>query len=773
MAYQANRRENAKDMDEERNVQNNANNIRNAADVAIASKNPYAVAAGGAIKAADKLTGGKSSEIAGKALHNISKKSPMGKQLQKKSNEISESGLSDKAGKAAALKNKSGANNTPNQMKKNNSSENNESKLGGEGNNSLPSSLPNENSQEEEKPKRSPFGRKSFLNNDDNKNKEENGTLDGLFSGMNIKKIVIIAFPAFLVLFLILLVTMAIQSTFSRHSDSLGMTYAGGEEFKEYSDDSYESGDPKKIAFYDRVNEVVAEYLANGTQIDAIKVIAVYSILDSYGTSIDYDDMNKSAIKEIVEAMINNGVYDEETFKSNLATKILPKYIPGKDKEDYELMAGEVIEYVEEYNEMVGREEAEFSTCSTAGSCDYDIKGFYIKGKGNVSKKMTVSNLYVRLMQCGTGDGHDYGGTFGKPLDGEELVPFEKYILGVAYQEIGPTAPTEAIKAQMVAARSYILARHVDMGGWRTLKKEGNKWILQAAACTQDQVYCDPDKGCSSKDGQWSQVHSGSGHGTILKGPLAQNSPLRTHASQTSGEVLVNNKGYIVYTGYTSTEQNKMSSLAKNGLNYKQILLQVYNQGDRNYGATDISKGSCSTVTSTNCATSTGEFARWKQFGAPWSNVQMGSSGRNIGQIGCLVTSISMLIVKSKVPTTVNPFNPGTFVQTLNKNGGFDSGGNFIWGSVTSAAPKFKYQDKLDVSGLSRTDKLNTLKRLISQPNVYVVAEVKGNTGQHWVAVDSVNGDTINMLDPGSNATNMWKQYNWNNTSTFAYFRVS
>ena len=33
---------------------------------------------------------------------------------------------------------------------------------------------------------------------------------------------------------------------------------------------------------------------------------------------------------------------------------------------------------------------------------------------------------------------------------------FEKYILGVAYQEIGPDAPAEAIKAQMVAARSYI-----------------------------------------------------------------------------------------------------------------------------------------------------------------------------------------------------------------------------------------------------------------------------------------------------------------------------
>ena len=35
---------------DERNTKNNANNIRNAADVAIASKNPYAMAAGAAFK---------------------------------------------------------------------------------------------------------------------------------------------------------------------------------------------------------------------------------------------------------------------------------------------------------------------------------------------------------------------------------------------------------------------------------------------------------------------------------------------------------------------------------------------------------------------------------------------------------------------------------------------------------------------------------------------------------------------------------------------------
>ena len=54
----------------------------------------------------------------------------------------------------------------------------------------------------------------------------------------------------------------------------------------------------------------------------------------------------------------------------------------------------------------------------------------------------------------------------------------------------------------------------------------------------------------------------------------------------------------------------------------------------------------------------------------------------------------------------------------------------------------------------------------------YLSVEVKGNTGQHWVAVMSINGSNINIVDPGSDATVMWNKYSWNNTSQFVYFRV-
>ena len=90
--------------EDERSTQNNANNIRNAADVAIASKNPYAMAAGAAIKAADKITGGKSTEALGKGMTKANKMAPGGKKIQNASNKLNESGASDKIGTAARMK---------------------------------------------------------------------------------------------------------------------------------------------------------------------------------------------------------------------------------------------------------------------------------------------------------------------------------------------------------------------------------------------------------------------------------------------------------------------------------------------------------------------------------------------------------------------------------------------------------------------------------------------------------------------------------------------
>ena len=89
---------------DQRNIENNANNLRNAANVAMKTKIPHAMVAGAIIKGADKLTGGRSSELVGKGINTMNKRVPIvGNKIQGLSNKISESGLSDAAGAATSL----------------------------------------------------------------------------------------------------------------------------------------------------------------------------------------------------------------------------------------------------------------------------------------------------------------------------------------------------------------------------------------------------------------------------------------------------------------------------------------------------------------------------------------------------------------------------------------------------------------------------------------------------------------------------------------------
>lgn len=172
---------------------------------------------------------------------------------------------------------------------------------------------------------------------------------------------------------------------------------------------------------------------------------------------------------------------------------------------------------------------------------------------------------------------------------------------------------------------------------------------------------------------------------------------------------------------------------------------------------------------------SSGEIAEWKQKGKEWSSIKIGNTNSTIGDIGCLVTSIAILIEKSGVPTkNIYPFNPGTFVTALNNNYGFDSRGNLQYAAISKVIPNFKYQGRIDLRDKSKSERLNEIRRYF-EAGYYLAVEVKGATenSQHWVAVDNVTNNIVIMLDPGSNATDMWSEYDWNKTSQFVYFRAN
>ena len=119
------------------------------------------------------------------------------------------------------------------------------------------------------------------------------------------------------------------------------------------------------------------------------------------------------------------------------------------------------------------------------------------------------------------------------------------------------------------------------------------------------------------------------------------------------------------------------------------------------------------------------------------------------------------------------PFNPGTFVMALNNVYGFN-GANLQYGAISKVIPEFVYQDKISLRNKSKSEKLAIIKSYY-ESGYYLAAEVAGATesSQHWVAVDKVVGDRIFMLDPGSEAVDMWNQYDYINTTQFVYFKVN
>lgn len=170
----------------------------------------------------------------------------------------------------------------------------------------------------------------------------------------------------------------------------------------------------------------------------------------------------------------------------------------------------------------------------------------------------------------------------------------------------------------------------------------------------------------------------------------------------------------------------------------------------------------------------TGEYVNWRQSGASWSNIKIGNTNSTIGNIGCLVTSIAILIEKSGANTTIIPFNPGTFVEALNNNGGFDSKGNLQYAAVNKVVPNFQYIGKIDLKNKTRAEKLALITQYFNQ-GYYLTVEVKGATegNQHWVAITGINGNNVVIVDPASDKTDLWSAYEWSKSSQFNYFKAN
>lgn len=352
------------------------------------------------------------------------------------------------------------------------------------------------------------------------------------------------------------------------------------------------------------------------------------------------------------------------------------------------------------------------------GACKYDVG------------ESSYSNVKVRLYK---------NDRFELVYSDDRLIDFDKYILGVAYQEVGggtDSISEQVFKTQAIAARSYALTRGKKMAGVKALQitEENGYTVVNIRQTTSDQAYCDPDEGYLPS-GQLSNCSSGH-----LR--LPDDSPLRTWIKEVDGVVLVDSNGEVVNTPYIDKDQIAWRALAQSGMTSDEIILKHYNAAEKGY-----------TLNATCVKTSSVEGAEgWKQCDPRWGNMYVGS--KTICSIGCALTSISIQLARSGVQLNVSgEFNPGTFMQTHKSNGGFSD--NIITWNVSRIAPNFKLIASHEALFGTKENKIKTLKKYAADGE-YIVLGVRHGVGQdigHYVAYNDSSSDEIFIFDPAGNTT--------------------
>lgn len=527
-----------------------------------------------------------------------------------------------------------------------------------------------------------------------------------------------------------LIILLGAADTFNKGND-LSVVDDDIEEGEKGSTSYYANNNPKLQKFYDNVISTKDSYSEDGKSINAMYITATFHILREYNTDVTLEDMTQSEINKLADGMLGGStVYSEDTYRKFLTDEYFPQYISDARVDG---AVDRVFEYIEQY---MNRVHPKTSGCSTVtgGSCQYSLKGVH----GYNSDPLNISNLQVRLMSSSF-----CGGTDGKALD-EDLVPFENYVLGVTYGEIGQAFNTETEKVHMIAARSFALARPTVMGNSSGVKyvTSGGQTVLQLRSCVADQVYCNTELGCSkdvAAGNQYGIVYSGANtHANTYKEPLSNypNSTLKSSWQETLGMVGLDKDGKVVEMGYAVGNGNKddwvWKRWAESGMDYVQIILRAYPE------VTEIKKMNCSSTSEVTDSAFVQVAARiWKQ----------------IANDGYQYTSGSVAI-----PPSDKKINCSAFVNWVLYEYGFkDEFGSNTYDTVsfvsTDWTTKMGWQEVSVAASEDVTSKLRA--------GDILVRDAGGGANGHMNIIASVDDGKILAYDAGSES-------NWNTSNAKA-----
>ena len=127
------------------------------------------------------------------------------------------------------------------------------------------------------------------------------------------------------------------------------------------------------------------------------------------------------------------------------------------------------------------------------------------------------------------------------------------------------------------------------------------------------------------------------------------------------------------------------------------------------------------------------DYRAWAQKDSRWSSIRLGSSPYTIGSDGCLVSSITKLIIQAGF-RSADSFNIGTLANWLNSNGGYTSGGLLYWAKPSACVSGFNYYGKLLNNGTYYSTSYNS--QLVSWVNSGYHITLQVSNGNHWIAID-------------------------------------
>lgn len=366
---------------------------------------------------------------------------------------------------------------------------------------------------------------------------------------------------------------------------------------------------------------------------------------------------------------------------------------------------------------VIGDEDEEMINTSTIGCVYENLNG--------IGEETTV-----KIMDC---DGQEEMAT----------VSLEKYIAGVAINDLGALYDSEVSKAYLILTRSKILYSALNDLGNYTYDKGSDSIIVNQ--CEDAPFYWDYTTDLYQSDTEPIKYSTTEVEGfTLIKQALSNDA-----------RVLFENSADQVACMYLTDKDNKLVSVdidvdtlidkatanarTDNG-SYTGLLIG-------NTEAANISTGQVNYAS--YFSSDVGDYAKWKQCDKAWGSIPLGK--QNVCHLGCFLVSMSMLVAHSEVDTgNILDFNPGTFINAMNNVGAIGSGGGTNQNYISKVIPNFEF-----VSSTKVKNDYSILKQL-ADSGCFIALEVKKHcSGQHWVAIDNaassaVNWQQIYIWDPSS-----------------------